>query len=303
MDAEPGGRRFGFTRLEAALDARAHRVLDALPQRGWRTGAVEFVAFVAKQAWACVFGALLLLLLVLAHLLYPDDAAVARNDVLTVAAVLVQVLMVATGLETRRELRVIVLFHVVGTGMELFKTDVGSWSYEEGGLLRIAGVPLFTGFMYAAIGSYMVRVYRLFDLRFRRYPPLWAGALVAVAIYVNFFTHHWIYDFRWVLLAAVLVLWVRTTMSVRLLRRTLRLPLLAAFAGLATVIWIAENVGTFVGAWVYPSQADGWEPVSASKLVSWFLLMIISVVLVTWVYPPRLPGGPAKGDDKTVKQG
>lgn len=32
---------------------------------------------------------------------------------------------------------------------------------------------------------------------------------------------------------------------------------------------------------------DGWELVSITKLVSWFLLMIISVVLVAWVYPPR----------------
>ena len=38
------------------------------------------------------------------------------------------------------------------------------------GMLRIGGVPLFTGFMYAAVGSYLVRVYRLFDLRFDRYP-------------------------------------------------------------------------------------------------------------------------------------
>ncbi|WP_410428255.1 hypothetical protein [Microbacterium sp. 1S1] len=28
---------------------------------------------------------------------------------------------------------------------------------------------------------------------------------------------------------------------------------------------------------------------SLSKLSSWFLLMIISVVLVAWVYPPQVP--------------
>lgn len=39
----------------------------------------------------------------------------------------------------------------------------------------------------------------------------------------------------------------------------------------------------------YPNQVDGWQLVSISKLGSWFLLMIISVVLVTWVYPPRRP--------------
>ena len=35
--------------------------------------------------------------------------------------------MIATRLETGRELWVIVLFHVTGTAMELFKTDMGSW--------------------------------------------------------------------------------------------------------------------------------------------------------------------------------
>jgi hypothetical protein len=53
------------------------------------------------------------------------------------------------------------------------------------------------------------------------------------------------------------------------------------------VIWIAENVSTWAGAWSYPDQVHGWEPVSIAKVGSWFLLMIVSVVLVTWVYPPR----------------
>ena len=46
--------------------------------------------------------------------------------------------------------------------------------------------------MYAAIGSYMVRVYRLFDLRFVKYPPRWLTAVLALLIYVNFFSHHYI---------------------------------------------------------------------------------------------------------------
>jgi uncharacterized membrane protein YoaT (DUF817 family) len=34
---------------------------------------------------------------------------------------------------------------------------------------------------------------------------------------------------------------------------------------------------------------DGWQMVSLDKLGAWFLLMIISVVLVTWVYKPQAP--------------
>jgi len=277
------------TALERRIDAVAHRLLRSAPDRGIRSTLVELAVFVLKQAWACVFGAALLALIVAVRLWYPDDAALARNDFLTIAAVAIQVVMVAARLETGRELWVIVLFHVTGTVMEIFKTDVGSWAYAADGVLRIAGVPLFSGFMYAAVGSYMVRVYRLFDLGFTRYPRRWLTALVAAAIYVNFFTHHFWWDLRWVLLALVVLLWLPTVMYARVWRRVLRIPLLAAFAGVAVFIYLAENIGTWAGAWLYPNQVEGWHPVSATKLVSWFLLMIISVVLVAWVYPPREP--------------
>lgn len=275
------------TGLERRIDAIADRMLRDASAGGMRSGAIEFAVFVLKQAWACAFGAVLLLAIVAARLFHPDDAPLARNDLLTIIAVLIQIAMLAFGLETVRELRVIVLFHITGTIMELFKTDVGSWEYAAEGILRIGGVPLFSGFMYAAVGSYMVRVYRLFDLRFDRYPRRWLTAVVAVAIYANFFTHHFWWDARWVLLAAVVLLWARTVMHARIRRRVLRLPLLLVFAGVAVFIWLAENIATWAGAWAYPNQVAGWEPVSPSKLISWFLLMIISVVLVTWVYPPR----------------
>ncbi|MGW9156616.1 MULTISPECIES: DUF817 domain-containing protein [unclassified Microbacterium] len=277
------------TSLEQRVDAVAHRVLFGAPANGVRAGLIEFAVFVLKQAWACIFGAALLVVIVAAHLWYPDDAALARNDALTIAAVLIQLAMLAFRLESGRELWVIVLFHITGTVMELFKTDVGSWAYAADGFLRIGGVPLFSGFMYAAVGSYMVRVYRLFDLGFERYPRRWLTAILAVAIYANFFTHHWWWDARWVLLAGVVMLWLPTVMHARIWRRTIRLPLLAVFVGVAVFIYLAENIGTWAGAWAYPDQAEGWQPVSPSKLTSWFLLMIISVVLVAWVYPPKVP--------------
>ncbi|MEJ1087350.1 DUF817 domain-containing protein [Microbacterium sp. Mu-80] len=288
------------TALEQRIDRVADRMLQDAAAQGVRAALIEFVVFVLKQAWACAFGATLLVVIIAARLFYPDDAALARNDLLTLAAVLIQVAMLVFGLETVRELRVIVLFHITGTIMELFKTDVGSWAYAAEGMLRIGGVPLFSGFMYAAVGSYMVRVYRLFDLRFSRYPRLWMTAIVAAAIYANFFTHHFWWDARWVLLIAVVLLWGRTVMYARIRVRVLRLPLLAVFAGVAFFIWLAENIGTWAGAWAYPDQLDGWQLVSISKLGSWFLLMIISVVLVTWVYPPRGPDAVAS-DPETAE--
>ena len=65
------------------------------------------------------------------------------------------------------------------------------------------------------------------------------------------------------------------------------MPLLLGYFLVALFIWFAENLGTFARAWVYPGQADGWEMVSLNKLGAWFLLMIISVVLVSIVHRPE----------------
>lgn len=57
----------------------------------------------------------------------------------------------------------------------------------------------------------------------------------------------------------------------------------AADAGFFIVgffIWIAENIATFLGAWKYPDQHEAWHLVGFSKISSWFLLIIISVIIV-----------------------
>ncbi len=286
-------QRQPFTPLEERIDRWAQRRTAALMAEGgtWRARLVELLVFGVKQAWACVFGAVMLALLVTARLLYPESATLVRADALVLAAIGVQIAMLALRLESLREMGVIALFHVVGTGMEVFKTAVGSWAYETDGILRIGAVPLYTGFMYAAVGSYMVRVMRLFDLRFTRYPPLRATVLLAAAIYANFFTHHYLPDARWVLLAVMLLLYGRCVMTFRTQRLApwRRMPVLAAFLGVALLLWIAENLGTAAGAWIYPHQQGGWELVPLMKFVSWLLLMMVSVVLVTVVHRPRAP--------------
>ncbi|GGA03513.1 hypothetical protein GCM10010923_10490 [Blastomonas marina] len=65
------------------------------------------------------------------------------------------------------------------------------------------------------------------------------------------------------------------------------MPLLLGQLLVAVFIWFAENIGTFAQAWSYPGQEDGWEMVSLAKLGSWFLLMLISFVLVELVQPAR----------------
>ena len=73
------------------------------------------------------------------------------------------------------------------------------------------------------------------------------------------------------------------------------MPMLLGFVLVALFIWIAENVGTFTAAWVYPSQKDGWSLVPIGKMGSWYLLMMLSFVLVTLVHrPERAPAGRAE---------
>ncbi|MBA2126887.1 DUF817 domain-containing protein [Hyphomicrobium methylovorum] len=242
--------------------------------------AYEFVRFGLKQAWACLFGALLLALLIGTYLFYPKGAALARYDFLVIAAVAIQIVMLVAKLETLEEAKVILVFHVVGTAMEIFKTSVGSWVYPEASLLRIGGVPLFTGFMYAAIGSYIARCWRLFDFRFTRHPPVWALGILSAAIYCNFFAHHYVWDFRPVLFVAAFVLLGPTTIYYKIWKTHRHMPLLLGLALVAFFIWLAENIGTFTAAWTYPNQRHGWELVSLGKAGSWFLLMLISYTLV-----------------------
>ena len=179
------------------------------------------------------------------------------------------------------------MFHVAGTGMEVFKTAVGSWIYPEASVLRIGGVPLFTGFMYAAVGSYIARAWREFDLRFSHHPPLVVTALLSLGIYANFFLHHYWWDVRYVLMALIAVAFRRCWIHFRIDRVHRRMPFLLGFTLVALFIWLAENIGTFTRTWLYPNQLQGWEMVSIAKLGAWFLLTIMSYVMVTLVNPPR----------------
>ena len=254
------------------------------PPPGWPSWLYEFSLFVFKQGWACLFGGLMLGLLLATHFLYPEDAGLARYDFLTLAALAIQVLMLLFRLETFEEAKVILAFHVVGTVMELFKTSAGSWLYPEDSLLRIGQVPLFSGFMYASVGSYLARVWRIFEIRFEPYPRALCTQLLAVAVYVNFFAHHWLPDVRLLLFVAMFALFGRTRANFTVWREERWMPLLLGWFLVAGFIWLAENLGTFARAWAYPSQADGWKLVSPAKLGAWYLLMYVSFVLVATVH-------------------
>jgi uncharacterized membrane protein YoaT (DUF817 family) len=245
-------------------------------------GIAEFVLFVLKQGWACLFGGLLLMAIIATKLFWQPDWPIHRYDALFVFAIATQALFLWTKLETWEEARVILLFHLTGTAMEWFKVHAGSWAYPEPGLFMLMGVPLFSGFMYASVGSYIARVIRIFDMRFAPYPRVGATFLLAVAIYANFFAHHFLPDIRIVLFAATVVLYARTKIWFRIHDRHWWMPLPVAACLAAVALWIAENVGTATGTWMYSGQLPG-QSVSLAKLGSWYLLLYVAFVTVTVV--------------------
>ncbi len=221
-------------------------------------------------------------LMLLTHYYYPL-VSIHRYDFLFLAAVVFQLFLLVFRFESLKEGFVILVFHIVATVMELFKTNpaIGSWHYPESYYFGIATVPLFTGFMYSAVGSYIARVWRIFDFRFNDYPSIWMTVILVSLIYINFFSHHFVLDIRWLLLAWTVFAFWGVNVHFKVINTHRKMPLLVGWFLVAFFIWIAENIGTFTNTWIYPDQKSGWQFVSFSKLVSWFLLMLLSFVLVS----------------------
>ncbi len=241
---------------------------------------LEFWLFGLKQARACLFAGLFFA----AVFAMPQAGVfgIPRYDALLVYALLVQGWMLWARIETLDEFRAVCLFHAIGFLLEVFKTSAGihAWSYPDFAWTKVFGVPLFSGFMYAAVGSYIIQAWRLMDLRIRHHPPYWMAVIAALAIYANFFTHHYIGDFRWYLAALVLGLYARTSVVFRPIDRDRRMPLLLAFVLIGFFLWLAENISTFYGIWRYPNQMGAWAQVHWGKWSSWSLLVIMTFTIV-----------------------
>ncbi len=246
--------------------------------------AAEIAVLVFKQLSACLFGASILALLIATSLVWQPDWAIARYDFLVVAAIGVQGIFIVCRLETLDEAKVILFFHITGMIMEIFKVSAGSWSYPEPGVLKVADVPLFTGFMYASVGSYFSRSMRLFQARFERYPTEWMTWALAAAIYVNFYSHHFIWDARCVLMIATLVLFGRTLIAGRNADFSFRVPMVGLILFATFLLFIAENVGTHTGTWTYGQGTK----VALAKAGSWYLLLYVAFVQVALVHRRRL---------------
>ena len=247
---------------------------------GPRRGLLEFLFFGIKEARACLFAGLFFV----AVFAIPRSGVlgVPRYDVLLIIALLIQAVMVWAKLETIDELKAITLFHLIGFALEVFKTSgaIQSWSYPDFAHTKVFGVPLFSGFMYAAVGSYMIQAWRLLDLRIDHHPPYWMAWGVALLVYANFFTHHFIGDYRWYIAALALGLYARSVVIFRPMDRERRMPLVLAFILIGFFIWLAENISTFFSIWQYPDQLGAWSVVHVAKWSSWSLLVIMTFTIV-----------------------
>ncbi|WP_066191146.1 MULTISPECIES: DUF817 domain-containing protein [Gracilibacillus] len=232
--------------------------------------------FGLEQAKSCVFAVVIFSSLAITQIL----AVPHRYDLILLICVVTQVIMLATKLETWDELKVICVFHIIGLALELYKVHMGSWSYPEDAWTKVWGVPLYSGFMYASVASYLCQAWRRLDVQLVKWPPTWAVALLSLAIYFNFFTHHYIYDLRWVLKVSTVLLFLPTVVYYHVNRKTYQMPLVLSFVLIGFFIWIAENIATFFGAWQYPGQSQTWELVHLGKISSWLLLVIVSFLIV-----------------------
>ncbi len=262
------------------LDEKLMHPIARVDLTGFSRFVVEFLYFGIKQARACLF----VVLFFAAIFLMPRAGllGIPRYDLLLIVALGIQVWMVRAKLESIDELKAISIFHFIGFALEVFKTSSGiqSWSYPDFAYTKVLGVPLFSGFMYAAVGSYMIQAWRLLDLRVKHHPPYWMASLIAILIYANFFTHHFIGDYRWYVAACALGLYSRTTVVFRSYDRDRRMSLLLSFILIGFFIWLAENISTFYSIWNYPDQLGAWSAVHVGKWSSWSLLVIMTFTIV-----------------------
>lgn len=233
--------------------------------------------FGIQQALSCIFPALVFAMLGVSHLV---SGIVPRYDFMLIACIVIQVVLYQLKFETRDEVLVICMFHLLGLAMELFKVHIHSWSYPEFAYTKIGGVPLYSGFMYASVASYLCQAWRRLDVQISCWPAKLTARLSGAAIYINFFSNHFIADMRYVIGLFILYFFSKSVVSFKVDGGVYRMPVVISFLLIGFFIWLAENVATLLGAWKYSYQHNNWAMVDCQKISSWFFLVIVSFIIV-----------------------
>ncbi|WP_083443539.1 DUF817 domain-containing protein [Ornithinibacillus contaminans] len=272
VDEENGSSRFkgdsyreGSHLLNESI-VRTTRALTQLVRFGWEMGL------------SCLFPVVIFTSLAITQII--PLPFLPRYDWLLIICLFMQWVMVRSGLETKDELKVITLFHLIGLALEVFKVHMGSWAYPDNGYFKVFDVPLYSGFMYASVASFLCQAWRRLNVELIKWPPFWLAVPLAAAIYLNFFTHHYWVDVRWILAGLVIIIFWRSWVKYVVNGTVYRMPLALSFVLIGFFIWIAENIATFFGAWEYPNQSEAWSLVHLGKVSSWLLLVIVSFLIV-----------------------
>lgn len=239
---------------------------------------ILLIHFAFQEALSCIFPVSVFIILAISKIV--NLPYIPRYDLILVLCIVVQILLVVFKIETIEELKVIFLFHIIGLVLEIYKVHIGSWSYPEQSIMRIADVPFYSGFMYSSVASYISQAWKRLKLDFLGWPNKKIVLILALIIYSNFFTNHYFFDIRWIIIGSLFIIFKNSFVIFQVKDVKMKMPVILSFFLIALFIWFAENISTYLGAWRYPNQMKGWELVHTGKITSWFLLVIISIIIV-----------------------
>lgn len=205
--------------------------------------------------------------------LVDDFLPVSRYDFISISLLVIYAGFFVCKLRSKQDCITHVTVHILGSIFEYYKVGHGAWVYPETGALVFFGVPFYSGFMYTALVDCISQLIKFFQLRIVAKVSWYKILLLCVAIYANFFLVHITrIDMRYVLVFCSVLLLYHVPITIAIKNRILRIRLLPIMIGFACIVWVAENIATFSGAWLYKNQLERWYPVSLHKLVSWYLL-------------------------------
>jgi uncharacterized membrane protein YoaT (DUF817 family) len=237
-----------------------------------------FLLFIKQQALSCLFPVLVFTLLGISHFF---TGFICRYDFMLLGCIIIQIALFLLNIETGDEVIVICVFHLLGLIMELFKVHIGSWTYPEYALTKFFGVPLYSGFMYASVASYMCQAWRRFNLKLYNWPKHWVARIIGALIYLNFFSNHFIVDLRYWIGLFIIFFFRKALVKFYIENKAYKMPVILSFLLIGFFIWLAENVATRLGAWKYAYQHKTWAMVDYQKISSWAFLVIVSFIIIT----------------------
>jgi len=234
--------------------------------------------FVRQHIISCTFPFALIACLAITKLI--QIPGIPRYDLLFILCLCIQFLMIKFRMETWRDAGVIAVFHLLGLALEVYKVNQDSWSYPEFSYLTVYGAPIYSGFMHGSVASFMCLAWKQLHLKSSHWLPSLLSWPIALITYSLFFASQATTQLRLLTLVCILILFWRSKVHYSINRERYQMPMSLAFLCIGFMIWIAENIATYLGAWKYPYQLAVWQPVHAEKIISWSLLMIVSLIIV-----------------------